>query len=61
MRLKASYQKQKMRLKIFMPKRYYFDNKKIYNSNILKPDEIAENTIKIFSDFFLIILKALLR
>ena len=42
-------------------KRYYFDNKKIYNSNILKPDEIAENTIEIFSDFFLIILKALLR
>ena len=27
----------------------------------LKPDEIAENTIEIFSDFFLIILKALLR
>ena len=42
-------------------KRYYFDNKKIYNSNILKPDEIAENTIQIFSNFFLIILKALLR
>ena len=42
-------------------KRYYFDNKKIYNSNILKPDEVAENTIEIFSDFFLIILKALLR
>ena len=33
-------------------KRYYFDNKKIYNSNILKPDEVAENTIEIFSDFF---------
>ncbi len=42
-------------------KRYYFDNKKIYNSNILRPDEIAENTIEIFSNFFLIILKALLR
>jgi DNA-binding Lrp family transcriptional regulator len=42
-------------------KRYYFDNKKIYNSNVLRPDEIAENTIEIFSNFFLIILKALLR
>ncbi len=42
-------------------KRYYFDNKKIYNSTIVKSDEVAENTIEIFSDFFLIILKALLK
>ena len=42
-------------------KRYYFDNNKIYNSTIVKSDEVAENTIEIFSDFFLIILKALLK
>ena len=42
-------------------KRYYFDNKKIYHSNVVKNDEVAENTIEIFSNFFLIILKALLR
>jgi len=42
-------------------KRYYFDNKKIYHSASLKPDEIAENTIEIFSNFFLVILKALSR
>ncbi len=42
-------------------KRYYFDNKKIYNSSVLKTDEIAEETINIFSEFFLIILNSLTR